>query len=65
MDNFINTEKTASEIAIEVCDKLHIVYELKGGKATLRGAPICPDDLAHLFPSASDKFSVGCDHVCD
>lgn len=63
MDDFLNTGKSATEIAIEVCNKLHIDYELKGGAATIRGVPIRPGDLAHLFPSASNNFSEWCDHV--
>ena len=64
IDNFLNTGKSATEIAIKVCNKLHIDYELKGGAATIRGVPIRPGDLAYLFPPASDNFSAGCDHVC-
>lgn len=50
MDDFLNTGKSATEIAIEVCNKLHIDYELKGGAATIRGVPIHPGDLMQLFP---------------
>ena len=55
MDDFLNTGKSATEIAIEVCNKLRIDYELKGGAATIRGVPIRPGDLVHLFPPQQDN----------
>lgn len=55
IDDFLNTGKSATEIAIEVCNKLHIDYELKGGAATIRGVPIRPAELMQLFPPQQDN----------
>lgn len=55
MDDFLNTGKSATEIAIEVCNKLHIDYELRGGEATIRGVPIRPAELMQLFPPQQDN----------
>ena len=54
MDDFLNTGKSATEIAIEVCNKLHIDYELKGGEATIRGVPILLGEFMQLFPPQHD-----------
>lgn len=55
MGDFLNTGKSATKIAIEVCNKLHIDYELKGGAATIRGVHIRPDELMQLFPPQPDN----------
>ena len=55
MEDFLNTGKSATEIAIEVCNKLHIDYERGDGAATIRGAPIRPAELMQLFPPQQDN----------
>lgn len=55
MDDFLNTGKSATEIDIEVCNKLHIDYELKGGTDTIRGVPIRPAELMQLFQPQQDN----------
>lgn len=55
MDDFLNTGKSETEIAIEVCNKLHIDYELKGVAATIRGVPIRTAELMQLFQPQQDN----------
>lgn len=55
MDDFLNTGKSATEIAIEVCNKLHIDYSLGAGGATLNGVPVRPADVKALFPPSTEN----------
>ena len=45
----MDTEKTATEIAKEICDKLNIKYEYSTGPCTLNGKPISDEMLNKLY----------------
>lgn len=45
----MDTEKTATEIAKEICDKLNIKYEYAAGPCTLNGKPVSDEMLNELY----------------
>lgn len=49
IQNNMDTEKTITEIAKEICDKFNIKYEYGAGPCTLNGKPISDEILNKLF----------------